>query len=94
MIARAESSVFWPGITPAITAVRANCNHCNRSAPSNPSAPQVRPSTPEYPFQCLCAEYDQYVIRVDGSRRVTLRNRKFLRENIPVIAPRAKLTSH
>ena len=36
--------------------------------------------------------YDQYVIRVDGSRRVTLRNRKFLRKYIPVIAPRAKLT--
>ena len=53
MLARAESSVFWPGITPAITAVRANCNHCNRSAPSNPSAPPVPPTTPEYPFQCL-----------------------------------------
>ena len=25
MIVRAESSVFWPGITPAITSVRANC---------------------------------------------------------------------
>ena len=29
MISRAESSVFWPGITPAITALRAGCNHCN-----------------------------------------------------------------
>ena len=57
MIARAESSVFWPGIIPAITAVRANCNHCNRSAPSNPSAPPVPPTTPEYPFKCLCADY-------------------------------------
>ena len=37
-------------------------------------------------------QYDQYVVRVDGSRRVTLRNRKFLREYIPVIASRAKLT--
>ena len=60
MLARAESSVFWPGITPAITAVRANCNHCNRSAPSNPSAPLVPPTTPEYPFQCLCADYFTY----------------------------------
>ena len=35
---------------------------------------------------------DQYVIRVDGSRRVTLHNQKFLCKYIPVIAPRAKLT--
>ena len=60
MIARAELSVFWPGITPAITAVRANCHHCNRSAPSNPSAPPIPPTTPEYPFQCLCADYFTY----------------------------------
>ena len=60
MIARAESSVFWPVITPAITAVHANCNHCNRSAPSNNNAPPVPPTTPEYPFQCLCADYFTY----------------------------------
>lgn len=60
MIARAESSVFWPGITPAINALRSGCNHCNRSAPSNPSAPPIPPTTPEYPFQCLCADYFTY----------------------------------
>ena len=27
MTSRAESTVFWPGITPAITALRANCSH-------------------------------------------------------------------
>ena len=30
-------------------------------------------------------QFDQYVVRVDGSGRVTLRNRKFLRKYIPVI---------
>ena len=30
-------------------------------------------------------QFDQYVIRVDGSGRVTLRNRKFLRKYIPVV---------
>ena len=30
-------------------------------------------------------QFDQYVIRVDGSRRVTLRNRKFLRKFFPAI---------
>ena len=29
-------------------------------------------------------QFDQYLVRVDGSRRVTLRNRKFLRRYIPV----------
>ena len=35
-------------------------------------------------------QYDQYVVRVDGSGRVTLRNRKFLRKYIPVV-PRTPL---
>ena len=30
-------------------------------------------------------QFDQYVVRVDGSGRVTLRNRKFLRKYVPVI---------
>ena len=47
MISRAESSVFWPGITPAITALRARCNHCNRIAPSNPSAPPTPLMSPD-----------------------------------------------
>ena len=41
MISRAESSIFWPGITPAITSLRTNCSHCNRMAPSQPSAPPM-----------------------------------------------------
>ena len=32
-------------------------------------------------------QHDQYIVRVDGSRRVTLRNRKFLRRYIPVHQP-------
>ena len=38
MTARAESTVFWPGIIPAIIALWETCNHCNRMAPSQPSA--------------------------------------------------------
>lgn len=60
MTARAESSVFWPGITPAISAVRASCQHCNRIAPSNPSAPPTPLSNPDYPFQCVCADFFHY----------------------------------
>ena len=32
-------------------------------------------------------QFDQYVVRVDGSGRVTLRNRKFLRKFSPVYSP-------
>ena len=55
MITRAETSVFWPGITPAITATRANCYHCSRMAPSQPNAPPLPPVLPAYPFQCISA---------------------------------------
>ena len=37
-------------------------------------------------------QFDQYVIRVDGSGRVTLRNRKFLRRYTPVKSPTPKMT--
>ena len=57
MTARAESTKFWPGITPAITYLRANCGHCNRMAPSQPSAPPYPPVPPTYPFQCICADF-------------------------------------
>ena len=60
MMSRVESSVFWPGITPAVTKLRASCQHCNRNAPSQPSAPPIPPVLPEYPFQCICADYFKY----------------------------------
>ena len=70
MISRAESSVFWPSITPAITALRAGCNHCNRIAPSNPSAPPTPLMPLDYPFQCVCSVLFQnmginYLVVVD-----------------------------
>ena len=57
MMARAEASVFWPGITTAINASRANCEHGNRMAPSQPSAPPTPPILPVYPFQCVCSDF-------------------------------------
>ena len=60
MTARAESSVFWPGITPAISNTRLTCHHCNRIAPSNPNAPPTPLTDPDYPFQCVCADYFHY----------------------------------
>ena len=60
MMARAESSMSWPGITPAITAVLANCKHCIRIAHSQPSAPPTPPMLPLYPFQCVCSDLFTY----------------------------------
>ena len=60
MMARAEASVFWPGITSDITTLRARCNPCNQMSPSQPSAPPVPPISPTYPFQCVCADFFQY----------------------------------
>ena len=60
MISRAESSVFWPGITRDILNTRNSCSHCNRMAPSQPSAPPHPPKLPDYPFQCICADFFHY----------------------------------
>ena len=60
MRARAESSIFWPGITSTINATRANCEHCNRMAPSQPSAPPTPTILPVYPFQCVCSDFFNY----------------------------------
>ena len=37
-------------------------------------------------------QFDQYVIRMDGSGRVTLRNRKFLRKYVPVYPQKSSAT--
>ena len=37
-------------------------------------------------------QFDQYIIKIDGSNRVTLRNRKFLRKYQPAITPVPKRT--
>lgn len=70
MNARAESSVFWPGITTDINKVRQRCYQCNNMSPSQPSAPPVKPILPEYPFQSICSDYCHkagtgYLVTVD-----------------------------
>ena len=60
MTARADNSVFWPGITADIKRIRLSCEDCNRNAPSQPSAPPASFITPLYPFQCICTDYFQY----------------------------------
>ena len=70
MQAKAEDSVFWPGISADIQEIRATCNQCNRMAPSQSAMPPTPPSNPTYPFQSICADYfsyagHQYLVIVD-----------------------------
>ena len=60
MISRAEHSVFWPVITPAITDFRNRCNDCNRMAPSQHSASPSHQTLPVYQFQCICSDFFTY----------------------------------
>ena len=60
MTSRAESRVFWPGITPAIANFRARCRSCNERAPSQPHGPPLAAQEPVYPFQCICGDYFKY----------------------------------
>ena len=60
MLSRAECSIFWPGITPAIQRMRERCAPCNRTAPSQPSAPPTPMTQPAYPLQCICADFFSY----------------------------------
>ncbi|GFO24081.1 RNA helicase [Plakobranchus ocellatus] len=57
MCSRAVASFFWPGMTSSISEMRARCSPCNRIAPSQPNAPPTPPIQPQYPFQCVCADF-------------------------------------
>ena len=61
MLARAETSFFWPGMTPEITSLRENCYDCNRNAPSQPHPPPTPPISPSYPFQCICSDFFHHI---------------------------------
>lgn len=70
MTARAESSVFWPGITTDIQGLRERCEQCHRIAPSQPCPPPTPPNVPVYPFQSICADFFHfagcnYIVVVD-----------------------------
>lgn len=57
---RAQSIVFWPGMTDDIHSIRSGCRECNRNAPSQaplPSEPAVPPSTP---FEQVFADFFEF----------------------------------
>ena len=60
MQVRAQSIVFWPGMTASIHDMRSKCGECNRNAPSQaplPSEPAVPPSTP---FEQIFADFFEF----------------------------------
>ena len=60
MSSRAQSTVFWPGISKDINATRVNCIQCNRNAPSQAAMPAAPPSTPSTPFEMIFADFFSY----------------------------------
>jgi len=60
MVSRAETSIFWPGITTDIQATRENCSHCNQMALFQHTLPPTPPVLVACPFQCVCADYFYY----------------------------------
>ena len=51
MRARANDSVYWPGMNASIRNFRANCSFCTTIAPSQPREPITMTPSPEWPFQ-------------------------------------------
>ena len=49
--ARANESVYWPGMDSSIRNIRANCMVCSNIAPSQPREPILLTRSPDWPFQ-------------------------------------------
>ena len=60
MQSRAQSIVFWPGMTLDIQDIRSRCRECNRNAPSQ--APTLsEPATPPLtPFEQIFADFFEF----------------------------------
>ena len=54
---RANSSVYWPGMTSAIKNYRLTCQDCDKHGPSLPGEPLIPSLPPEWPFQQICMDY-------------------------------------
>ena len=70
MKARANRSVYWPGIGAAISSRRAQCRSCNKIAPSQPAEPMTPSPAPSFPFERVVADHfhlqgHQYLLYAD-----------------------------
>ena len=67
---RANTSVYWPGLSSAIATRRQTCLGCDEHAPSQPAEPIIQTPSPEWPFQQICMDYFSldvysYLVTVD-----------------------------
>ena len=60
MSARANQTVYWPGLNAAIRTHRSNCSPCNQIAPSQPAEPLILTPDPEWPFQQIYTDYFEH----------------------------------
>ena len=70
MLARASTTVFWPGISVDVQKVRDECEACGRMAPSQRTTHPVAPIVPTSPFEAVATDYfdlagNHYLIVVD-----------------------------
>ena len=71
MSARANQTVYWPGMNAAIRNHRSTCTNCNQIAPRQPSEPLILTPKPELPFQKICADFFEH----DGHSYLTVLDR-------------------
>ena len=57
MEARAQSLIYWQGISSDITKTCENCSICCKNAPSQPSLPTAAPGIPSTPFESIFADF-------------------------------------
>ena len=60
MQARANKSMYWPGINNHIKTFPDNCNSCWYNAPIHSNEPLISSPQPEWPFQQICGDYYDY----------------------------------
>ena len=71
MSARANQTVYWPGMNACIRNHRNQCADCNQIAPSQSAEPLILTTSPEWPFQQLCTDYFEH----EGSSYLTIVDR-------------------
>ena len=71
MKARAQDTVFWPGISGAIVDIRNRCRTCDKIAPSNAAEPPITAPPPTYPFEQVVADYCE----LDGATYLVMADR-------------------
>ena len=63
MTAIASKSIFWPGMSEAISRKRSSCRSCDRVAPSQAAAPPWPLPKPKYPFEMISTDYFSFAGR-------------------------------